>query len=113
MNEALGAADLLAKAGIEARVVDMRWCKPLDEEAIAQAATTRLIVTAEEGVIAGGAGEGVLGVLAQRNLACPSLLLGIPDRFVEQGKIPALFKRLGLDAAGMARRIEQALRDKS
>ncbi|WP_281703117.1 1-deoxy-D-xylulose-5-phosphate synthase [Cryptobacterium curtum] len=113
VNEALGAADLLAKAGIEARVVDMRWCKPLDEEAIAQAATTRLIVTAEEGVIAGGAGEGVLGVLAQRNLACPSLLLGIPDRFVEQGKIPALFKRLGLDAAGMARRIEQALRDKS
>ena len=65
---ALGAAELLAERGVEARVVDMRWVKPLDANEIARAAETGLVVTVEGGVISGGAGEGVLGEMARLGL---------------------------------------------
>ena len=91
VGQARAAAELLSAEGIECRVVDMRWVKPLDEEAIAAAAACRLVVTVEEGVIAGGAGEGVLEVLARQDATTPAVTLGIPDRFIGQGpRVPAL-----------------------
>ena len=107
---ARGAAELLAAEGIECRVVDMRWVKPLDEEAIAAAAATRLVVTVEEGVIAGGAGQGVLEVLARQGAAAAALTLGIPDQFVGQGPVGQLFADLGLDAPGIAASVRAALK---
>ncbi len=101
-----GAAELLAKKGLNARVVDMRWVKPLDRDAICDAAKTGLVVTVEEGVRAGGAGEGVLGVLSEEGLVVNSLVLGLPDAFVAQGKVSELHERLGLDAKGIAAAIE-------
>ena len=109
VGQARGAADLLAAEGIQARVVDMRWVKPLDEEAIARAAETRLIVTIEEGVIAGGAGQGVLDVLARLGATVPAVTLGIPDHFVGQGPVPRLFADLGLDAEGIANAVRERL----
>ena len=81
VGQVRAAAELLSAEGIECRVVDMRWVKPLDAEAIAAAAACRLVVTVEEGVIAGGAGEGVLEVLARQGATTPAVTLGIPDRF--------------------------------
>ena len=107
---ALGAADLLRERGIEARVVDMRWVKPLDADEIARAAQTRLVVTVEGGVIAGGAGQGVLGEMARLGLAAPALNLGIPDRYIQQGGSNALLHDLGLDPEGIADSIEARLR---
>ncbi len=107
---ARGAAELLAAEGIECRVVDMRWVKPLDEEAIAAAAATQLVVTVEEGVIAGGAGQGVLEVLARQGAAAAALTLGIPDQFVGQGPVGQLFADLGLDAPGIAASVRAALK---
>ena len=109
VSRAQGAAELLADKGIDARVVDMRWVKPLDEDAIRKAAETKLVVTVEGGVIAGGAGEGVLGEMALMGLEAPALCLGIPDTFVPQGKQDMLLADLGLDAAGIARSIEKRL----
>ncbi len=109
VGQARAAADRLAAAGIEASVVDMRWAKPLDEEAVAAAAETRLVVTLEEGVIAGGAGQGVLEVLARQNAKVPAVTLGIPDHFVGQGPVPQLFADLGLDAEGIAATVQKAL----
>ena len=106
---ALGAAELLAERGIEARVVDMRWAKPLDAHEIARAAQTKLLVTVEGGVIEGGVGEGVLGELARQGLSAPALTLGIPDRFVPQGKSDDLLCDLGLDAEGIAASVERRL----
>ena len=107
---ARAAADLLAAEGIECRVVDMRWVKPLDEEAIAAAAATRLVVTVEEGVIAGGAGQGVLEVLARLGAQVPAITLGIPDQFVGQGPVGRLFADLGLDAEGIAAAVRAKLK---
>ena len=103
------AAELLSAEGIECRVVDMRWVKPLDAEAIAAAAACRLVVTVEEGVIAGGAGEGVLEVLARQGATTPAVTLGIPDRFIGQGPVPQLFADLGLNAEGIAATVREAL----
>lgn len=103
------AADILIQEGINARVVDMRWVKPLDKQAIKQAAETKLIVTVEDGVVSGGAGEAVLEVLADEHMSVPALTLGIPDDFVDQGKVDLLFKDLGIDAQGIAERVIDVL----
>lgn len=104
---ACGAADLLAEHGIESRVVDMRWVKPLDAKAIARAAKAKLLVTVEGGIVSGGAGEGILGELARQGLQVPVLNLGIQDTFVPQGKTDLLLHDLGLDAEGIAASIEE------
>lgn len=109
VEHALGAASLLEGQGISARVVDMRWVKPIDKEAIRKAAETKLVVTVEDGVIIGGAGEAVSEVLGEEELKVDSLTLGIPDEFIEQGKVDLLFADLGLDAAGIARQIQDRL----
>ncbi len=106
---ALQAAQDLAAEGIDVRVVDMRWVKPLDEAAIESAAQTKLIVTVENGIVAGGAGEGVLQVLSQRGLQVPTRVMGVRDEIVGQGKPAKLLADLGLDAAGIARTIREAI----
>ena len=102
------AADILEQQGIDARVVDMRWVKPLDKEAIKKAGATKLVVTIEEGVISGGVGEAVLKVLSDEHIVVDALTLGIPDDFVDQGKVDLLFKDLGLDAQGIAKRVKKS-----
>lgn len=106
---AIEASQLLAKQGVSARVVDMRWIKPLDTQAIIAAAQTKLVVTAEEGVLAGGVGEAVLGVMAREGLTTPVLTLGVPDRFVSHGNRDVLLHELGLDAQGIAAAIMERL----
>lgn len=109
VSRSLSAARMLSEEGMSVRVVDMTWAKPLDEEAILQAASTRLVVTVEEGVMSGGVGEGVLEVLSRSGARTPTLVLGIPDAFVLQGKSELLLHDLGLDAEGIAGSIRDRL----
>ena len=109
VSSASAAADLLAEQGVSARVLDMRWVKPLDAQAIADAAQTGLVATVEDGVIAGGAGAGVLEEFARQGLCPRTLVLGIDDEYVMQGKTELLMRDLGLDAAGIAQRVLAAL----
>ena len=109
VDHALRAATLLEGEGISTRVVDMRWVKPIDKEAIKRAAQTKLLVTIEDGVIIGGAGEAVMEVLGEEDLKVDALTLGIPDEFIEQGKVDLLFADLGLDAEGIVRQIKEKL----
>lgn len=102
VGQAKAAADLLEAEGVSVRVVDMRWAKPLDADEIARAAETKLVVTVEGGAIQGGVGEEVLRVLAEAGCTTPALTLGVPDRFVEQGKVSELLAELGLDGKGIA-----------
>lgn len=91
-----GLKPLAEKLG--ATLVDMRFVKPLDRDAVIEAAKTHdLLVTGEEGVKAGGAGAGVLEVLADEGLTVPVLVEGIADRFVEHGTKEQLMKDLALD----------------
>ena len=106
---ALDAADKLADDGIDARVVDMRWIKPIDEAAIEAAAETDLVVTVENGILSGGAGEAVLQVMAKRGLEAPVRLLGVDDKFVPHGNCATLLSDLSLDADGIAASVRDAL----
>ena len=91
-------------------MVDMRWVKPLDVQAIQAAAETKLVVTVEEGVIAGGVGEGVLGEMARMGLHTPAMNLGIKDAFVTQGGVGQLLHEQGLDAEGIAASVQERYR---
>ncbi|MDR1082853.1 MAG: 1-deoxy-D-xylulose-5-phosphate synthase [Coriobacteriales bacterium] len=114
VEQAQDVAKLLSERGIEAAVYNMLWVKPIDEDAILQAAHTPLIVTLEEGVITGGFGSAVLEVLARTSSAdnCPQarvLNVGIPDAFIGHGRIDELFAELGLTASPIVERIERVL----
>jgi 1-deoxy-D-xylulose-5-phosphate synthase len=114
---ALEAAGLLAEEGWSVAVVNARFLKPLDRQLILeQARGKRLLVTVEENVVAGGFGSAVLELVEEARLLDPGYrelvvrLIGIPaDRFVDHGAVGELRRRLGLDAAGIARQIGAAL----
>ena len=108
VSRSLDAAEMLAAEGIEARVVDMRWVKPLDEEAIRAACDAKLLVTVEGGTVLGGAGEGVLGCMAAMGITANTLVLGIPDVFIPQGNSELLAHDIGLDPEGVYRQIKEA-----
>ena len=100
---ALDAAKALEVRGISARVLNMSTLKPLDHEAILDAArTTRGIVTAEEALAAGGLGGAIAEVLAQQH-PTPMRILGVPDVFAPTGKAEFLLEHFGLTAAGIER----------
>ena len=105
---ALQVAELLEQQHIEAGVVNARFVKPLDEEALLESAKeATLIVTMEENAVIGGFGEGVLALINEKAPLshCHVLNLGIPDSFVPHGRRDLLLRDLGLDAAGAAERI--------
>ncbi|MBL8341795.1 MAG: 1-deoxy-D-xylulose-5-phosphate synthase [Rubrivivax sp.] len=100
---------LAAAARLDATVADMRFAKPLDEALVLELARTHaLLVTVEEGCIAGGAGAAVLECLAAAGVGVPVLTLGLPDQFIEHGDPAKLLALLGLDASG----IEKAVRER-
>jgi len=98
---ALDAAETLEGRGISARVLNMSTVKPLDREAVLDAArSTRGIVTAEEGLAAGGLGGAIAELLAQEHPA-RMRILGLPDVFAPTGNAEFLLEHFGLTAQGM------------
>lgn len=107
VSRALEAADLLAKDGIQARVLNMATVKPVDEQAILAAAReTGRIVTAEEGILFGGLGSAVAEATAQ-HYPVPVRMLGLPG-FAPTGSTEFLLEHFGLtgpDIAAAARNL--------
>jgi transketolase len=98
---ALDAARLLEQEGKTTRVLNMSTVKPLDEEAILDAArTTKAIVTAEEGLASGGLGGAVAEVLALRR-PMPMRILGLKDVFAPTGSAEFLLEHFHLTATGI------------
>jgi 1-deoxy-D-xylulose-5-phosphate synthase len=97
------AAGLLSERGIEAEVINARFVKPMDEEVIKdRAARCKLIVTLEENVLRGGFGEGVAALLEEMSASCGLIKIGIPDHFVQHGKVADLFRIEGMDSESVA-----------
>lgn len=93
---ALEAAELLASQGVEARVLNMASVKPLDRDAVLDAAReTGAVVTAEEGTVNGGLGGAVAELLVQTH-PVPMRILGVPDTFAPTGPTDFLFEHFGL-----------------
>ena len=97
-------------AELGATLIDMRFVKPIDVEAVTQAGLThQLIVTVEENVLGGGAGSAVGECLHQAGIPTPLLQLGVPDAFVHQDKPASMLRDCGLDEAGIAASIKTRL----
>jgi len=98
---ALGAADLMGAAGVQATVVDARFVKPLDTALLDElAATHARIVTIEENVLCGGFGSAVAEYLADTDVRVRRF--GLPDRFVAHGDRERLLVDLGLTPEAIA-----------
>ncbi|TLM68512.1 MAG: hypothetical protein FDZ70_09965, partial [Actinobacteria bacterium] len=89
-------AEMLSTDGVSASVVNMRWVKPLDMEAVARASERRLVVTLEENTGLGGFGAAVLEALSDLGSTTPVLRLAIPDCFVTHGATSRLLGDVGL-----------------
>jgi 1-deoxy-D-xylulose-5-phosphate synthase len=103
---ALAAADTLAAEGFSATVVNARFVAPLDERAVTGLArSVGRLVTIEENVPMGGFGSAVHECLDRHGLsATPMLRIALPETFVGHGKRDELLQKVGLDAAGIAKR---------
>jgi 1-deoxy-D-xylulose-5-phosphate synthase len=107
---AQATAQLLAEQGISATVADARFAKPLDTELINElAAEHKLLVTLEEGVVAGGFGAGVLEHLADNGLPVQLLRVGLPDRYVTHGAPNLLHEEVGFTPDAVAKRVTDRL----
>ncbi|WP_346354187.1 1-deoxy-D-xylulose-5-phosphate synthase [Azotosporobacter soli] len=104
VEPARAASEILWSHGIRAGVVNARFIKPFDEVLLMKIAEkTKLIITVEDQVIAGGFGSGVLEFFSKQSGPSPHVkLLGFPDTFVEHGKRPQLMERYRLTAKGLA-----------
>jgi 1-deoxy-D-xylulose-5-phosphate synthase len=111
VQKALEAADLLGERGIDVTVADARFAKPLDAALLAQlAAEHELLVTVEEGVLAGGFGSAVWETLSDGGGPVPRILrIGLPDRYVTHGKPALLHAEVGFTGKAIAARIEAAI----
>jgi transketolase len=112
VQPSLGAAMLLEKEGIQARVLDFWSVKPLDVDAIAGAAReTGLIITVEEHSIFGGLGAAVSEVVVQ-TVPVPMKILGFPDEWAPAGSSRELFEYYGFTAEKIADQIRSLVRHK-
>jgi len=101
---------LEAAEALDATVANMRFVKPLDVELVMQLARDHeLLVSIEEHQVMGGAGSAVCEALSAVGIERRVLLLGLPDRFIDQGDPGKLLSSVGLDAAGIQRSIRNAI----
>ena len=109
VERALDAAQQLAKRSIGARVLNMSSVKPMDEQAVLDAAReTTAIITVEEGLVAGGLGGAVAELLAVKH-PTRMRMLGVPGVFAPTGSSSFLLEHFGLTSEGIQRTALEAI----
>ena len=97
------AAELLAKEGIQCRVLSLHTIKPLDQAAVRRAATeTGGLITVEEHSVNGGLGEACAGLLLQEGIHTRFKIAGFPDEHTVTGSQEEIFRHYGIDGPGLA-----------
>ncbi len=118
VQKSLQAAELLEQQGIPVTVADARFAKPIDAGLTAQlAAEHELLVTVEEGVLAGGFGSAVWETLSDAGISSGGrakiLRVGLPDRYVTHGAPALLHAEVGYTPERIAERVAAAVTDHS
>ena len=110
VETAMEVEELLAKDGIDATVVNLRFAKPLDYEMLDEVLDYHsLIVTMEENVLSGGVGEHICRYVELHSTGVRVIACGIPDKFIHQGSIKELLEETGLDAQSIYQKISTML----
>ena len=108
---ALEAAQELKRAGLSSRVISMHTIKPLDTEAVLQAANCcRALITIEEHRVAGGLGEACAAALLNAGVSVPFKICGLPDAYTVTGSQLEILAHYGLTASGLARTAQALLK---
>lgn len=98
--------EILKEKGYKVSLVNARFVKPIDEEAVLAACENHtLIVTMEENVASGGYGEKVLDCLMRGGKQTDCLTISIPDAYVEHGNVELLKQEIGIDADSIVEKI--------
>lgn len=111
-NNAAQAIDSLKAEGCTASVAhyDMRFVKPLDTRLLTDIAHRfNRIITIEDGIRAGGFGSAVLEWMSDNGYHPEIIRMGLPDEFVEHGKVEELQKIVGIDTESIKNEIKKAL----
>ncbi|MEM9922608.1 MAG: 1-deoxy-D-xylulose-5-phosphate synthase [Cyanobacteria bacterium P01_D01_bin.50] len=109
VNSTLQAAEILSEHGIEATVINARFCKPLDTELMFPLAKKiGRVVTLEEGCVMGGFGSAVAEALLDAEILVPIKRFGVPDILVDHAKPDESKAELGLTSPQIAQRILKA-----
>jgi len=112
-NFASSAIRELRTEGLNPAHWDMRFAKPLDEEALHQVFRKfSCILTVEDGALTGGFGSAVLEFMSRNGYQAQVVMLGIPDLVVEHGTLKDLNRECGYDAAGIAQAARKMLSHK-
>lgn len=105
--QAMAAAKILQKDGINVEVVHVPTVKPLDEDTILKSVEkTKKVITIEEGQINGGLGSAIAEFLGEK-LPTPMKRIGMKDRFGESGKPEELLEHFGLDAKAIVKAVKE------
>jgi 1-deoxy-D-xylulose-5-phosphate synthase len=113
VGKSLAAAEELSGLDISVTVADARFAKPIDAGLMAQlAAEHDLLVTVEEGVLAGGFGSAVWEALNEAGATPRILRVGLPDRYVTHGKPALLHEEIGFTPERIAERVVAAISDR-
>ena len=100
--------DMLKAQGRSVSLINARFVKPIDEEAVKEACREHiLIVTMEENVGGGGYGEKVLDYMNRTGLRNGYLRISVPDAYVEHGNVELLKQEIGIDADSIVKRISE------
>ena len=109
-NEVIKAIKEVEEEGLSVAHYDMIYLKPIDEALLHEVGQTfSRIITVENGVIKGGLGSAVLEFMADHNYTPQIRRIGVPDRFIEQGSIPELYKQCRMDAKSIAVAIREII----
>ena len=101
----------LLEQGITPTVINGRFIKPIDEEAVAEACRShKLIVTMEDNVISGGYGERVAAFMKEAGFNNDFYPVAVPDRFIEHGSIDQLRQEIHMDAPAIVKGILERIR---
>ncbi len=107
---AVAAAELLQAEGLSAGVISMHTLKPLDEEAVLEAAErSAALITVEEHSIYGGLGSTCASLLMEHGLHNPFKRVGIPDEYTATGSQDEIFAHYGITPEGLVRTTLQLL----
>ena len=105
VEPALGAMEILKKAGLFGTLVNARFIKPLDSALFREVSLrAKCIFSAEEGIVSGGFGSALNEILDK-----PVEMIGLPCEFIPHGARDILLAKFGLTAEGIAARIKEAL----
>ena len=114
VNKALEVRKILESKGIKLTVVNARFVRPMDYKLLDKLLKeNEIIITGEDGCLNGGFGSAVAEYIMDNGYTNRLLRFGIPDKFIEHGKVNLLEKDLGLLPQQMAAKIEKFYLSKS